>query len=93
MAPKQTSSSTTDYVGKILVYTEMATIKKAASKSWGTMIEQGGSALLLAQMRALSNTASRKADETRAQKASRQECLLGRWHRLGRSLHKRISVV
>lgn len=63
MSPAAVNNSANDYVGKILVYTEMAGIKKAAKKQWAAMIDKGGAALLLAQMRALANGAARKALE------------------------------
>ena len=68
MSPTAASDTANDYVGKILVYTEMASIKKAATKQWAAMIDKGGAALLLAQMRALANGAAKKALEKSGKK-------------------------
>lgn len=68
MSPSQSDNPANDYVGKVLVYTEIAGIKKAAAKTWTSMIDKGGAALILAQMRALSNSAARKALEKAGKK-------------------------
>ena len=68
MSPSQSNNPANDYVGKVLVYTEIAGIKKAAAKTWTSMIDKGGAALILAQMRALSNSAARKALEKAGKK-------------------------
>lgn len=68
MSPSQSDNPANDYVGKVLVYTEIAGIKKAAAKTWTAMIDKGGAALILAQMRALSNSAARKALEKAGKK-------------------------
>lgn len=68
MSPSQSDNPANDYVGKVLVYTEIAGIKKAAAKTWASMIDKGGAALILAQMRALSNSAARKALEKAGKK-------------------------
>lgn len=69
LSPNATSTPANDYVGKILIYTEMAGVKKAAAKTWAAMIETGGAALLLAQMRGMANKAAQKALEKGGQKA------------------------
>ena len=69
MSPSSESASVNDYVGKILVYTEIAGVKKAAAKTWTAMIEAGGAALVLAQMRGLAHGAAQKALEKGGQKA------------------------
>ena len=68
MSPNAENTPANDYVGKILVYTEMAGVKKAAAKTWTAMIEAGGASLVLAQMRAMANKAARKALEKGGQK-------------------------
>lgn len=69
MSPNAENTAANDYVGKILVYTEIAGVKKAVSKTWAAMIETGGAALMLAQMRAMANKAAQKALEKGGQKA------------------------
>lgn len=63
MSPNAKGNSTNDYIGKILVYAETATIRKAAKKTWTAVIQTGGAGLLVTQIRALSNAAARKALE------------------------------
>ena len=52
---------TEDYVGKILVYAEAAVVGQAAKKGWQAMVEAGGAALLITQMRSMANKAAQKA--------------------------------
>ena len=59
----------TDYIGKVLVYAESAAVKQAAKKGWTAMVEKGGAALAIAQMRALANKAAQKALENGGKKA------------------------
>ncbi len=69
MAPGTKHNPTNDYVGKILVYAESATVKQAAKKGWQAMAQAGGAAFAIAQMRGLANKAARKAVEKGGQKA------------------------
>ena len=69
MAPGAKGNPANDYVGKILVYAESATVKQAAKKGWQAMVEAGGAALAIAQMRGLANKAAQKAVEKGGQKA------------------------
>lgn len=69
MAPNTNGGVVTDYVGKILVYAETATVRKAARQTWAAMVEAGGAGLLIAQMRALANSAAQKAVKNGGKKA------------------------
>ena len=68
LAPGAKGDATTDYVGKLLVYAEVAGIQQAAKKGWYAMASRGGAALLVAQTRALANSAARKAVEKSGKK-------------------------
>lgn len=48
-------------IGKFMVFTETTAVKQASSKTWSAMIEHGGLGLLITQIRALANSAARKA--------------------------------
>lgn len=61
MSPGSHGASTDDYVGKVLLFAGAASVKQAAKKGWAAMIQEGGTALLIAQMRALANKAAQKA--------------------------------
>lgn len=61
MSPGSQSDASADYVGKVLLFAGSAGVRQAAKKGWTAMIQQGGAALLIAQMRALANKAAQKA--------------------------------
>ena len=69
MSPCPKGNPATDYIGKVLVYAESAAVKQAAKKGWTAMVEKGGAALAIAQMRALANKAAQKALENGGKKA------------------------
>ncbi len=69
MSPGSKGNPATDYIGKVLVYAESAGVKQAAKKGWAAMVEHGGAALAIAQMRALANKAAQKALENGGKKA------------------------
>lgn len=69
LAPKAKVDATSEYIGKVLVYAEAAVVKQTAKKGWSAMVEQGGAALAIAQIRALANGAARKAVENGGKKA------------------------
>ena len=69
MSPSPKGNPATDYIGKVLVYAESAAVKQAAKKGWTAMVEKGGAALAIAQMRALANKAAQKALENGGKKA------------------------
>lgn len=69
MSPSTKGNPATDYIGKVLVYAESAAVKQSAKKGWAAMIEKGGAALAIAQMRALANKAAQKALENGGKKA------------------------
>ena len=69
LAPKAEVDATSEYIGKVLVYAEAAAVKQTVKKGWSAMVEQGGAALAIAQIRALANGAARKAVENGGKKA------------------------
>lgn len=68
MNPKGQGNEVTSNVAKIMSISAAAGVKAAAKKGWTAMIEKGGPALLIAQMRALANAAARKALTNAGQK-------------------------
>lgn len=69
MNPSGAKTADADFVGKILLYAELAAVKDAAKKGWGAMVEAGGAALLIAQMRAFANKTAQNAVEKGGAKA------------------------
>lgn len=69
LAPKAKVDAASEYIGKVLVYAEAAAVKQTVKKGWSAMVEQGGAALAIAQIRALAHGAARKAVENGGKKA------------------------
>lgn len=86
MSPSSKGSAADDYVGKILIYAETATIGKAAKKTWAAVIQTGSAGVLLAQMRALSNAAARKALEKSSKKTLENRVFSNALARIGERL-------
>lgn len=59
--PKGFGSGQVDLIAKFMMMAEATAVKQTAKKSWAAMIEHGGIAALLAQIRALANKAAQKA--------------------------------
>ena len=72
LAPKAKVDAASEYMGKVLVYAEAAAVKQTVKKGWSAMVEQGGAALAIAQIRALAHGAARKAVENGGKKALTQ---------------------
>ena len=58
-----TGSELSGTIAKIMLLTETTTVRQVVKKGWVAMAEKNGVTLLLAQMRALANTAAKKALE------------------------------
>ena len=62
--PKSTTGSElSGAIAKIMLLTETTTVRQVVKKGWVAMAEKNGVTLLLAQMRALANSAAKKALE------------------------------
>jgi hypothetical protein len=57
------SSEMGNVIGKIMLISEIEVVKQTVKKGWAAMASHGGSALFLAQLRALANGAAKKALE------------------------------
>ncbi len=86
MSPGSKGNPATDYIGKILIYAEGAGVKHAAKKGWATMIERGGAALAIAQMRALANKTAQNALENSGKKAIEAGVFKNTLEQIGRKL-------
>ena len=71
-------------IGKFMVFTETTAVKQTAKKSWTAMAEHGGLALLITQIRALANSAAKKALESAGKKGLEQTVFKGILEQLGK---------
>lgn len=55
------NNSNANIIEKIMIMSQLTTVKQTAKKSWSEMISKGGIPLLLTQMRALANKSAQKA--------------------------------
>ena len=56
-------------IGKVMVMTELTTVRQTVKKGWEEMAKTGGLALALTQMRALAHTSAKKALEKSGKKS------------------------
>lgn len=73
-------------VGKVMMLAEVATVGQVVKKGWQAMAKQGGACLVIAQMRALANTAARKALEKAGQEGLEKSVFRNVLLQIGRSL-------
>jgi len=73
-------------VAKFMAISAAEGVKQTAKKTWAAMIERGGPALLLAQMRALANAAARKALENAGKKGLENSVFREIFEQIGRRL-------
>ena len=85
----QGTNEVTGIIGKIMVMTEVTTVKQLSKKTWEEMAKHGGVALLICQMRALANKAAQKALEKVGQKGLEQSLFKGVFEQIGKSLSKK----
>ena len=74
----------TAMIGKFMVFTETTAVKQASNKTWAAMIEHGGLGLLIAQIRALSNNAAKKALQSAGKKGLEQKAFKNILEQLGK---------
>ena len=77
-------------VGKIMMMAEVGVVKVAAAKGWGAMAQQGGAALLIAQMRALANKAAANALEKAGRQGLEKNIFSKVMYLIGRKLPLRV---
>ncbi|MDP9859401.1 hypothetical protein J2S71_001097 [Olsenella profusa DSM 13989] len=73
-------------VAKFMAISAAEGVKQTAKKTWTAMIERGGPALILAQMRALANAAARKALENAGKKGLENSVFREIFEQIGRRL-------
>lgn len=76
----------TSIIGKIMIYAEGAAIRQTAQKGWSAMAARGGASLLITQMRALANSAARKALAKAGQKGLENSVFRSVFEQIGRKL-------
>ena len=78
----------TELIGKIMVMTEITTVKQVSKKTWEEMASRGGVTLLICQMRALANKAAKNALEKAGQKGLEESLFKGVFEQIGKKLTK-----
>lgn len=82
------TNGTTELIGKIMVMTEITTVKQASKKTWEEMASRGGITLLICQMRALANKTAKNALEKAGQKGLEESLFKGVFEQIGKKLSK-----
>lgn len=85
----QGKNEVTGIIGKIMLMSEVTTIKQLSKKTWTEMAKRGGIALLICQMRALANKAAQKALEKAGQKGLEESLFKGVFEQIGKALTKK----
>lgn len=85
----QGTNEVTGIIGKIMIITEITTVKQLSKKTWEEMAKHGGVALLICQMRALANKAAQKALEKAGQKGLEESLFKGIFEQIGKNLTKK----
>jgi hypothetical protein len=75
-----------DNVAKFMAISSAEGVKQAAKKGWAAMVERGGPALLLAQMRALAHTSAAKALQNAGEKGLERNLFKEIFEQVGRRL-------
>ncbi|MBR0457307.1 MAG: EcsC family protein [Firmicutes bacterium] len=73
-------------IGKFMVFSETTAVKQTAKKTWTAMAEHEGLALLITQIRALSNVAAKKALETAGKKGLEESVFRSILEQLGKQM-------
>lgn len=77
-----------EVIGKIMVMTEITTVKQMSKKTWGEMAGRGGVSLLICQMRALANKAAKNALEKAGKKGLEENLFKGVFEQIGKKATK-----
>lgn len=77
-------------IGKIMLISELTTIKQTAKKTWEAMASLGGIGLLLVQMRALAHNSARKALEKVGKKGLENTIFRNIFKQVGKNLTKKV---
>lgn len=83
------TNEVTGIIGKIMLMTEITTVKQLTKKTWEEMAKHGGVTLLICKMRALANIAAQKALEKAGQKGLEESLFKGVFEQIGKSLSKK----
>lgn len=80
------SNEVSSVISKIMVMTEISTVKNTVKKGWIEMAQRGGVCLLLTQMRALAHKAAQKALEKAGEKSLEESVFRSIFEQMGRKL-------
>ena len=77
-------------IGKIMLISELTTIKQASKKSWEALASMGGMGLMLVQMRALAHNSARKALEKTGKKGLESSVFKNVFSQIGKGMSKKV---
>ena len=87
MNPKSSNDSElSSVIAKVMLLTTTTSVKQTVKKGWTAMAEKGGVTLLLTQMRALANSAAKKALERAGKKGLEKTAFAEVFEQLGKKL-------
>lgn len=87
MSPKNSSNSElSNTIAKIMLLTTATSVKQTVKKGWTAMVEKGGVHLLIVQMRALANSAAKKALQNAGKKGLERSAFTSIFEQIGKGL-------
>lgn len=87
MAPSASNQTgMTEYIGKIMAFGEISTVGQVVKKGWTEMAKTKGAALLITQIRALSNVAAKRALEKAGKKSLEENVFANVFKQIGNKL-------
>lgn len=81
-----TDSELSSVIAKVMLITEITTVKQTVKKGWTAMANKDAITLLLAQMRALANVAARKALDKAGKKGLEETMFTNVFEQIGKGL-------
>ena len=77
-------------IGKIMLISELTTIKQTSKKTWEAMASMGGLGLMLVQMRALANKSAKKALEKTGKKGLESSIFKNVFAQIGKGMSQKV---
>lgn len=90
MSPRNNNDSElSSAIAKVMLFTTTTSVKQTVNKGWTTMANKGGVHLLLTQMRALANSAAKKALDKAGKKGLEKSVFSEVFEQLGKKLSQK----
>ena len=85
-AAADADSAATSQITKLMMLSEIATVKQTVKKGWAEMAKKGGACLLVAQIRAMGNAGVRKTVQNAGAKSLEAHMFKGLFEQVGKKL-------